>query len=324
MPASPLAVLTAADVRTSGVLSPDVAVDVMRRTLAAKRAGVAVDSPLSTLTLGEPGHRFVAHPASLEDIAGVKWIGANPENLRHGQPRASASVLLSDRQDGRSRAVVEATSISAARTAAIGALAVEALASPTAAFSVGVVGAGVSSLAFVDTVIALYPDLVRTVTVFDLAEEAGARLVETLRERGVAATVAGSVEEAVTAHEVVVLGTSDAVTPYVTPTMLDGVRLVVAISLNDLTETAVATSGRWVTTDRQLLAYDLSSTARAVRSGAVSPDRIELLEDLMVDPASGDRPEGERIVFDLWGLGMFDIALAAAAWRRQERDHGQR
>ncbi|OUZ11581.1 hypothetical protein BHE97_04380 [Aeromicrobium sp. PE09-221] len=323
MSVSPLTVLSADDVRESGVLGPAVAVDLMRRTLAAKRAGSAFDSPLSTLAVGEPGHRFVAHPASLEDIVGVKWIGANPENLRHGRPRASASVLLSDRQDGRSRAVVEATSISTVRTAAVGALAIESLVPTSAPVSLGVVGAGVSAQALVETVIALHPTLVETVAVFDVDEKAADRLVQTLRGHGVGANVAASVERAVVSHEIVVLATSDAVTPYVTPEMVVGVRLVIGISLNDLTEAAVRTSERWVTTDRQLLSYDLSSTARAVRAGAVSADRIELLEDLIPDSPPGHRPERERIVFDLWGLGMFDVALAAAAWRRQERDHGR-
>ena len=58
-----------------------------------------------------------------EGIAGIKWVGGFNDNPRRGLPRAPATVLLTDSVTGTLLAVVEATALTAMRTAAAGVVA---------------------------------------------------------------------------------------------------------------------------------------------------------------------------------------------------------
>jgi N-[(2S)-2-amino-2-carboxyethyl]-L-glutamate dehydrogenase len=68
----------------------------------------------------KPISRIIALPAALIDnqkIAGIKWIGSNPDNIKQGFPRASATIILNDYETCYPIAFLEGSIISALRTA---------------------------------------------------------------------------------------------------------------------------------------------------------------------------------------------------------------
>jgi N-[(2S)-2-amino-2-carboxyethyl]-L-glutamate dehydrogenase len=93
-----------------------------------------------------PGARIIALPAHLGgkvQKSGIKWISSFPENSAHNLARASAVLIINDGQTGYPLACIEASLISATRTAASAALAAEHISPIPFTGTLGIIGTGV-------------------------------------------------------------------------------------------------------------------------------------------------------------------------------------
>ena len=94
----------------------------------------------------KPSSRIIALPAHLGGAvqkSGIKWISSFPENRTSNLARASAVLILNDPTTGYPVACIEASLISAARTAASAALAAENISPKPFEGTLGVIGTGV-------------------------------------------------------------------------------------------------------------------------------------------------------------------------------------
>jgi ornithine cyclodeaminase len=122
-------------------------IDVVERAYLAHDRGQTVNPDSQFLRFpGAPDCRIIALPAWLGagfDVAGLKWIASFPGNVRRGFPRASAVLVLNRDDTGYPFALLEASIISASRTAASAVLAADWLGGRTrCARSLGIVGTG--------------------------------------------------------------------------------------------------------------------------------------------------------------------------------------
>jgi ornithine cyclodeaminase/alanine dehydrogenase-like protein (mu-crystallin family) len=110
------------------VLTWSDAVSALRAVLA--RDGATATSPLRS-SLKTRGGELLIMPAELGERAGVKVLSVS-ENCAPGTPRIQGHYLLFDGQTLSPLAIIDGVALTAVRTAALSALAVDLLAEPTA------------------------------------------------------------------------------------------------------------------------------------------------------------------------------------------------
>ena len=198
------------------LLPMDEAIEVMRRALTLLAEGDVV-MPLRQMIPLPGGDRVLglmpSYLGGLEAV-GVKVIAAFPANFGTEYDTHQGVVLYFDTERGLLRAIVDATSITAIRTAAVSGLATDLLARADAD-DLAIIGAGTQAHTHLQAMCAVRP--VRRVRVFSVpAESAAVFAARETRLQGLEVEVAVTAREAVadadlictttTASEPVVLG----------------------------------------------------------------------------------------------------------------------
>ncbi|MDU0312207.1 ornithine cyclodeaminase family protein [Phycicoccus sp. M110.8] len=165
--------LTDADVAAL-LPTPLETVALAREALVARASG-DVEVPPKPAVHTVPGSFANAMPAAwpARNLLGCKWITIFPDNPAAGLPTADGLMVVNDGATGRTRCVMQAGVLTAARTAAVSGACVQALAPAGAA--VAVTGAGVQARSHLRVLAALGHTDVR---VYSRREEARQELHE--------------------------------------------------------------------------------------------------------------------------------------------------
>lgn len=198
------------------LLPMEEAIDVMRRALTLLAEG-DVMMPLRTmLHLPVGGAVMGLMPSYLGGLeaVGVKVIAEFPANFGSEYDSHQGVVLFFDTERGLLRAMVDATAVTAIRTAAVSGLVTDLLANPEAG-DLAIIGAGTQAHTHLQAMMAVRP--IRRVRVYSVPAESAAEFAEReSRRTGLAVEVASSAAEAVagadlictvtTSHDPVLLG----------------------------------------------------------------------------------------------------------------------
>ena len=285
-------------------MSPREAYDAVRDAFVAYARG-EWSMPPKIYVSNYPAGDFRAMPALGGGHALLKWVTSFPGNPARGLPTVTGVVLLSDAEDGRLLAVLDAGAVTSLRTAAAAVLAADTLA-PGDAATYAVVGCGPNGA----ETARMFVDLGRPVRVWD---------VDTARREAVAAAL--GTEVAASAEEALASDVVATVTPGHEPLYgVGSLRPGQHVSLMGADGPGKAEVAREELVRARLFCDDWQQASHAgeltgaVEAGLVGREDVTELGAVLTGEAPGRRHDGDVTLFDSTGLAIQDLAVAKAAF----------
>jgi len=300
--------------------------ELVEATYRVHGTGDSVNPPSYFLRFPDrPTSRIIALPASIGGqvrVDGLKWVSSFPENVAAGIPRASAVLILNDHDTGYPFAVLEASIISAARTAASAALAADWLSRgrqrPT---RVGFFGGGLIAR-YIHTFLAGTGFSFEEIGVHDLSAASAAGFTDYLQRTDADArvTVHEKAESLIRSSDLVVFATV-AGKPHVHElSWFEHNPLVLHVSLRDLSPEIVLGSTNIVDDVEHCLKADTSPHLAEQLTG-----NREFLAGTLDDVMTGrvTLPTDRPVVFSPFGLGVLDLAVGKYVYDEVQRSGEQ-
>jgi ornithine cyclodeaminase/alanine dehydrogenase len=166
---SDLLYLSRADIERVGLGMPEI-INLVETMFREKATGT-VEMPPKPGIHPAPDSFIHAMPAYVPAMkaAALKWVSGYPQNPARGLPYISGLLILNDAETGLPIAVMDATWITAKRTAAASAVAAKYFAMPNPR-SVAIIGCGVQGRSHVEAMTAVFSTIQR-VRAYDISEE---------------------------------------------------------------------------------------------------------------------------------------------------------
>jgi thiomorpholine-carboxylate dehydrogenase len=287
------------------VLTYDALIPAIRQALIDYSAGL-VDQPARMILRagnsdGFKNGWFAVMPVIAGDVMGVKTVTFYPGNAELGLPTHMAVIELLRRSTGEPLAVMDGRVITEMRTAAVSAVAMDALA-PRGASSLGILGSGVQARSHIQALRIVRPEL-KDIRIWSRTRANAERLAEESGARAVA------VEEAAAAD--VVLTVTASPEPVLEGRWLAPHVLVLAVgatgaSLRELDDEAMRSS--YVVAESRSCAERESGDV-LLSGSTVQAEIGEILSGSMAAPM------GKRIVFKSVGMAIEDLIGARLVWQ---------
>jgi ornithine cyclodeaminase/alanine dehydrogenase-like protein (mu-crystallin family) len=307
-------VLIADQKQVSALLPMDEAIEVMRCALGLLDGGDVLLPLRSMLALPDGDRVMGLMPSYLGgiDALGVKVIAAFPANFGSEYDTHQGVVLVFDTERGLLRAIVDATSITAIRTAAVSGVATDLLARPDAG-DLAIIGAGTQAHTHLQAMRAVRP--VRRVRVFSLpAGSAEAFAEREQRLTGLPIEVAASAEEAVRGADLICTVTT------ATEPVLHGAWLAPGAHINAVgaytpttreLDTAAVVRSRLYVDRRESALSEAGEFLLARGEGAVDDGHIVgEIGEVLAGKAPGRGAPDEITLFKSLGIAIEDLAAA--------------
>ncbi|HEX9943246.1 MAG TPA: ornithine cyclodeaminase family protein [Thermoanaerobaculia bacterium] len=297
------------------LLPMEECVDVVEAALQALARGEALQPLRSALWMPDRHGLLGVMPGMLNapggpPVAGVKVLTVVPENHLHGEESHQGMVLLFEQERGRPLCLLDATAVTAIRTAAASAVATRALACRDAG-DLAILGSGTQARSHLDAMRAVRP--LRRVRVWSRRPESARRFAEREEGRlGLAVEAVPSSQEAVEGADLICTVTA-ATEPVLKGEWISPGAHVNAVgactpAVRELDAAAVARSRLFVDRRESALA-EAGDFLLARKEGAVADDHIlGELGELLEGKVPGRCSEQEVTLFKSLGIAVEDLA----------------
>jgi ornithine cyclodeaminase len=257
----------------------------------------------------KPNARIIALPAHLGGAvqkSGIKWISSFPENRASNLARASAVLILNDATTGYPVACIEASLISATRTAASAALAAEHLSLNPFQGTLGVIGTGVIARTTIEWLLFRNWKF-QKISLYDVDHKESEHFSKWLRdEHNLQADIQERLEDALSDSSLI-LFTTTTQDPYLADEKLFAHSpTVLHLSLRDICVNVILAAQNIVDDVEHCLKAktSLHLTEMAVGNrNFVTGSLVDVLEKKF--KLDNDRPR----IFSPFGLGVLDLAV---------------
>ncbi len=298
-------------------------IDLMMSTLSALARGETI-LPLRTVVLiPDTNDAFAVMPAYIASpkTMGAKIITVYPGNHGTQYDSHQGAVLLFDPNNGSLAALLDATSVTTIRTAAVSAVATWLLARQSAS-SLAIVGAGVQAHAHLEAMCAVRP--ITSLRVWSRTAANAERLIDVARTKfNLDASFAPSCADAVRDADIVCTTTS-ARAPVLFGEWLTPGTHINAIGASQRSarelDTQCVVRSRLYVDRRESALKEPGDTLVPLEEGAITPDHIVAeIGELAIGRGEGRRDEREITLFKSLGLAIEDLAAAAYVYDAARR-----
>ncbi|WP_050585753.1 2,3-diaminopropionate biosynthesis protein SbnB, partial [Pseudomonas avellanae] len=294
---------------------PLACIDDVQAAYLAHEAGRTVNPDSYFLRFPEaPANRIIALPASLsgdQPVSGIKWISSFPGNVDTGLQRASAVLILNDPVTGYAFACLEASRISAMRTAASAVLGARWMnRQQRHVRRMAFIGAGFIARTILDMFVS---DgwAMDSVSVFDQHEDSALALISHAAGRHRLNGEQTDLHDCLQA-DVVVFATT-APSPYVLEPVFRPGQVVLNISLRDLSPEVIAQANN-ILDDVEHCLKAQTSPDLAVRHYQHRSFITGTLAQLMTGQV--ELSPNRASIFSPFGLGVLDLAVGQRVYRQ--------
>lgn len=284
-------------------------------TLQAASRGAAKNFP-KTSSIRPDGRLFqsimaVGFEAPAPVMAATKIVGLSPANHERGLPHIGGLIVLNDGETGMPVAVMDATWITEARTAALSLVAARRYARPDAR-RIGFIGCGAQARAHLAVFSEVFP--LASVTAYSRGRPSVEVLAERARGMGLEAEIADAPHDAVHGQDIVISSVPDSpgLTPFLSAEWLS------PGSFASLVDLGRSWQPEGFETFEHRLVDDRAQAEASRHFRKLTPDgpyNADLIE-MAVDPSLLRQSERARAVLTFQGMALADLAAAALAMER--------
>jgi ornithine cyclodeaminase len=296
-------------------------IDAMANALATLARGGAVLPLRQVVRLPDGRNAFALMPAVLDAPAalGAKVITVVPGNDATPYDSHQGVVLLFDIELGRLLAILDASSITALRTAAVSAVATRLLSRPESR-TLALLGAGVQAATHLEAIRVVRP--IEDVRVWSRSRTRAERFAEHAAASGTRVVVSDTARDAADGADIICTVTSSR-DPVLSGDWLSPGTHVNAIGASLPTarelDTLAITRSRLFVDRRESTLNEAGDFLVPKREGAIGDDHIVAeIGELLVDGSAsrGRRSDDEVTVFKSLGLAIEDVAAAHRIYTR--------